>query len=45
MELAAHGNQYQNFGNRVDVYLVDGRVVGWIDYTPSDTGFERGHRW
>jgi hypothetical protein len=24
---------------------VDGRVVGWIDYTPSDTGFERGHRW
>jgi len=36
LALAADGNQYRNFGSRVDVYLVDGRVVGWIDYTPSE---------
>jgi hypothetical protein len=23
------------FGNRVDVYLVAGKVVGWVDYAPS----------
>jgi len=34
--LAEYGNQYSNFGNRVDVYLVDGHVVGWVDYPPSD---------
>jgi hypothetical protein len=40
--LAEYGNRYTDFGNRVDVYLVDGRVVGWVDYVPSDTG--RGRR-
>lgn len=36
-DLAAYGNQYSSkFGNRVDVYLVDGKVVGWVDYAPSD---------
>jgi hypothetical protein len=45
MELTAHGNQYNNFGNRVDVYLVDGRVVGWVDYSPSDTESERRSLW
>lgn len=45
MDLAAHGNQYNNFGNRVDVYLVDGRVVGWVDYSPSDTESERRSLW
>jgi hypothetical protein len=45
MELAAHGNQYNNFGNRVDVYLVDGRVVGWVDYSPSDTESDRRSLW
>jgi hypothetical protein len=36
-DLAASGNQYYSkFGNRVDVYLVDGKVVGWVDYAPSD---------
>ena len=35
-DLAAYGNQYSNFGSRVDVYLVDGHVVGWVDYVPSD---------
>jgi len=34
--LAGYGNQYNDFGNRVDVYLVDGHVVGWVDYVPSD---------
>lgn len=41
-DLAAYGNQYSNFGNRVDVYLVDGHVVGWVDYVPSDR--PRGRR-
>jgi hypothetical protein len=41
-DLAAYGNQYSNFGNRVDVYLVDGYVVGWVDYAPSDR--PRGRR-
>jgi hypothetical protein len=30
--LAEYGNQYHNFGSRVDVYLVDGQIVGWVDY-------------
>ena len=34
--LAAYGNQYRMSGSRVDVYLVDGHVVGWVDYTPSE---------
>jgi hypothetical protein len=33
--MGAHGNQYNSFGTRVDVYLVDGKVVGWVDYAPS----------
>jgi len=39
--LAEYGNQYRNFGNRVNVYLVDGHVVGWVDYAPSGS---RGKR-
>jgi hypothetical protein len=31
--MAATGNQYHDFGNRVDVYLVNGQVTGWVDYT------------
>src|SRR5262252_4808175 len=30
--MAGYGNQYDNVGNRVDVYLVDGHVAGWVDY-------------
>jgi hypothetical protein len=45
MELAAHGNQYRKSGNRVDVYLVDGRVRGWVDYIPSDVEPGVGFRW
>jgi hypothetical protein len=26
---------YRGFGNRVDVYLVAGKVVGWVDVAPS----------
>ena len=33
--MAASGNQYRDFGNRVDVYLVKGHVTGWVDYTPA----------
>ena len=36
LALAEYGNQYRNFSRRVDVYLVDGHVVGWVDYTPSE---------
>ncbi|MBM3224427.1 MAG: hypothetical protein FJZ47_11580 [Candidatus Tectomicrobia bacterium] len=36
LALAEYGNQYTHTSNRVDVYLVDGRVVGWVDYPPSD---------
>ena len=32
--LAASGNQRSGFGNRVDVYLVDDQVVGWVDFAP-----------
>jgi hypothetical protein len=35
-DLAAYGNQYSKFGNRVDVYLVAGKIVGWVDYAPTD---------
>ena len=35
-DLASSGNQYSSFGKRVDVYLVAGKVVGWVDYAPSD---------
>ena len=34
--LAAYGNQYRQSSSRVDVYLVDGRVVGWVDFTPTE---------
>jgi hypothetical protein len=29
------GNHRGGFGNRVDVYLVDGKVVAWVDIVPS----------
>ena len=29
------GNRPWGFGNRVDVYLVEGKVVGWVDAAPS----------
>jgi len=32
--LTASGNQRGGFGNRVDVYLVDDQVVGWVDFAP-----------
>jgi len=35
LALGASGNRYSNFGNRVDVYVVAGRIVGWVDYAPS----------
>ena len=31
MDLSAGGNQYLKEGNYVDVYLVEGRVRGWVD--------------
>jgi hypothetical protein len=33
--LAWRGNEYRRGGTRVDVYLIAGRVVGWVDYTRS----------
>jgi len=29
------GNRPWGFGNRVDVYLVAGKIVGWVDAAPS----------
>jgi hypothetical protein len=33
---SASNNPRLGFGNRVDVYLADGKVVGWVD-TPLST--------
>ncbi len=33
--MAASGNQYRDVGNQVDVYLVEGHVAGWVDFTPA----------
>ena len=30
-----YGNSPRGFGSRVDVYLVAGKVVGWVDVAPS----------
>jgi hypothetical protein len=40
LTLAHTGNDYGNVSNRVDVYLVDGKVVGWVDgpNTPRRVG-------
>ena len=40
--LAAYGNRHSNSGTRVDVYLVDGHVVGWVDYGLTDHGDSGG---
>jgi hypothetical protein len=42
LDLAMRGKQYRNFGNRIAVYLMDGRVVGWVDAAPSDATSARG---
>jgi len=34
-------NPALGFGSRVDVYLVDGHVVGWVDYPPTSN--DGGH--
>ena len=41
LNLGEHGNRYGNSGgSRVDVYLVDGKVAGWVDgpLTNDDKG-------
>ena len=35
LALGASGNQPGTVGSCVDVYLVAGRIVGWVDYAPS----------
>jgi hypothetical protein len=35
LSLAASGNQYHNFGNWVDAYFEDGRLVWWVDFIPT----------
>jgi hypothetical protein len=43
LALGASGNQYSNFGSRVDVYLADGKVVAWVDGpAPNDDKGESG---
>jgi hypothetical protein len=36
------GSHPWDFGNRVDVYLVEGKVVGWVDMPPSAIGMSGG---
>jgi hypothetical protein len=43
LALGAYGNQYNNAGNRVDVYLTDGKVVGWVDGPRPDD--DKGGSW
>ena len=43
LALGASGNQYSHFGTQVDVYLVTGKVVGWVDYAPSTE--DQGDDW
>jgi hypothetical protein len=38
LDLGASGNQYRKSANRVDVYLVDGHIVGWVEYIPTGVG-------
>ena len=38
LDLTAYGNQYRKSGNCVDVYLVDGHIVGWVEYIPTGVG-------
>jgi hypothetical protein len=38
LDLTAYGNQYRKSGNRVDVSLVDGHIVGWVEYIPRGAG-------
>jgi len=33
--MAASGNQYRDVGKRLDVSLVNGHVIGWVDDTPE----------
>jgi len=40
--LGAAGNEYYNFGSRVDVYLTDGKVVAWVDGPAPDDDKSEG---
>jgi hypothetical protein len=43
--LADTGNQYANAGQRVEVYIVNDRVVWWMDYDASESEEEAGFFW
>ena len=44
LSLADYGNDYSSGGTMVDVYLVDGRVVWWLEFVPSDDDNEDSRR-
>jgi hypothetical protein len=44
LALGVSGNRYRDSSSRVDVYLVAGHVVGWVDYSPSSEGGEDSSR-
>ena len=44
LALGESGNRYRQASNRVDVYLVAGHIVGWLDYSPTDDGGEDSTR-
>jgi hypothetical protein len=35
LSLSTSGNQYYNFGNWVDAYFEDGRLLWWMDFIPT----------
>jgi hypothetical protein len=41
LALGEYGNQYYSSSNRVDVYLLDGHVTGWLDTVPSGPSRKR----
>jgi len=46
MALGSSGNRYRQGSNLVDVYIVAGRVTGWVDHSPysDDDGGQGGAR-
>jgi len=42
LSLTTYGRLHQNFGTRVDVYFVEGRVAWWVDFVPSGDDASEG---
>jgi hypothetical protein len=44
LALGESGNRYRDSSSRVDVYLVAGHIVGWVDHSPNSDGGEDSTR-